>query len=251
MRIKGEKNESDVTVGVYYRPPSQPEEWDDAFCEQTPTQSKGRDVVLMGDFNYPDICWQSNSAKNARSNKFLTALADNFMVQKVEEATRGKTILDLVITNKEDLVNGVEVVGTLGKSDHALLEFVIQLEGEAKHSQTRILDFKKANFCKLRELLAVIPWTETLKKKGVQDGWEFLKTEILKAQFKTVPTRRKNGRGLKKPQWFTKELSTQLTIKKNKYKEWKNGKCTKEEYKQTANICRGMVKKLKRKTNLN
>ena len=113
-------------MGLYCRPPSQPEELDDAFLEQIATHSKGRDAVVMGDFNCPNICWQSNSAKNIRSSKFLTCLADNFMVQKVEEATRGSAILDLILTNRDNLVNEVEVVGSLGGSDHTLLEFFIQ-----------------------------------------------------------------------------------------------------------------------------
>ena len=95
----------------------------------------------MGDFNYPDICWMSNSAKSTRSNRFLTGLADNFIVQKVGEATRGSAILDLVLTNSDDLVSGVEVAGSLGGSDHALLEFIIQQKGATKHIKTHVLDF--------------------------------------------------------------------------------------------------------------
>ena len=117
----------------------------------------------MGDFNYPDICWRLNSAKSARSNKFLTSLADNFVVHKREEATRGSTILDLILTNKEDLVSEVKQVGYLG--DHVLLEFKILRKEEAKYSQTRILDFKRADFSRLREILGEIPWSDELKTR--------------------------------------------------------------------------------------
>ena len=92
--------------------------------------SRSEDVIVMGDFNYPDICWRLNSEKTARSNKFLTSLADNFIVQKVEDTTRGSAILDLILTNKEDLVNGVRVVGYLDWSDHVLMEFEILRKGE-------------------------------------------------------------------------------------------------------------------------
>ncbi|CAI5785062.1 Hypothetical predicted protein [Podarcis lilfordi] len=153
----------------------------------------------MGDFNYPDICWMSNSAKSIRSNRFLTGLADNFIVQKVGEATRGTAILDLVLTNVDDLVSGVEVEGSLGASDHALLKFTIQWKGAAKHTRTQFLDFKKADFIKLREVLGETPWTVILKGKGVHDGWEFVKREIVKAQLQAIPMRRKHGRCLKKP----------------------------------------------------
>ena len=119
----------------------------------------------MGNFNYPDICWRLNSAKTARSNTFLTSLTHNFIVQKVEEATRGSAILDLILTNKEDLVNGMRVVGSLGQSDHVLLEFEILRKGEIKYSQTHILDFTRADFSRLREILEEIPWSDELKKQ--------------------------------------------------------------------------------------
>ena len=48
-----------------------------------------------------------------------------------------------------------------------------------------------------------IAWSEELKNKRVNEGWEFLKNEILKTQH---PIKRMNGRYQKKPRWMTKEL---------------------------------------------
>uniref|UniRef100_A0A670J7Z7 Reverse transcriptase domain-containing protein n=1 Tax=Podarcis muralis TaxID=64176 RepID=A0A670J7Z7_PODMU len=250
VKIKGEKNNSDLIVGVYYRSPSQTEDIDDAFLEQMAKHAKGREIVVMGDFNYPDICWMSSSAKSIRSNRFLTTLADNFIVQKVGEATRGTAILDLVLTNVDDLVSGVEVEGSLGASDHALLKFTMQRKGAAKHTRTQFFDFKKADFIKLREVLGEIPWTVILKGKGVQDGWEFVKREIVKAQLQAIPMRRKHGRCLKKPGWLSKELLTELRLKKDVYKKWKRGETTKEEFKQIASTCRHKVRKAKAQNEL-
>ena len=73
------------------------------------------------------------------------------------------------------------MVGSLSQSDHVLLEFEILRKGEIKYSQTRILDFKRADFSRLREILGEIPWSDELKNKRVNEGWEFLKNEILKA----------------------------------------------------------------------
>ncbi|XP_060133197.1 uncharacterized protein LOC132592449 [Zootoca vivipara] len=247
VKIKGEKNNSDLIVGVYYRSPSQTEDTDDAFLELMAKHSKGSE---MGDFNYPDICWMSNSAKSIRSNRFLTGLADNFIVQKVGEATRGSAILDRVLTNSDDLVSGVEVAGSLGGSDHALLEFIIQRKGATKHTKTQILDFKKTDFRKLRETLGKIPWTVILKGKGVHDGWEFVKREILKAQLQAIPMRRKHGRCLKKPGWLSKELLTELRFKRDMYQKWKKGEITREGFKQIASVCRDKVRKAKAQNEL-
>ena len=42
-------------------------------------------------------------------------------------------------------------------------------------SQTNLLDFKRADFHKLRDVIGRIPWMEILKGKTVQDAWETLK----------------------------------------------------------------------------
>ena len=148
----------------------------------------------MGDFNYSDICWEENSAKYGPSKKFLARVADNFLLQKVEKETRWFPICDLILTKKDDLVGEGAVRGTVGESDHVLLEFLISKEMKAECSHTLLLDFKKANFNSHRTRISKVPWQEILTKKGVQEGWEILKKEVLKAQLKTIPTRKKTAK---------------------------------------------------------
>ncbi|XP_058028993.1 uncharacterized protein LOC131193128 [Ahaetulla prasina] len=199
----------------------------------------------MGDFNYPDINWETNSAPSGRSNRFLTNLADNFVSQKIEKATRGSAILDLILTNRDEMIEGVEATGTLGASDHAILEFDIKQIQVVEQSQTRVLDFKRANFNKLRESLRRIQWMRILRGKTTQEAWEILKSEIIKAQSNTIPMKKKNNRSQKKPAWMHKELSDKLKDKKDKYKKWKEGQITKAEYQQIAQACKDEVRKAK------
>lgn len=44
-------------------------------------------------------------------------LANSFVSQKVEKKTRGSAILVLILTNRGEMIEGVEVVG---KSDHGI-----------------------------------------------------------------------------------------------------------------------------------
>ena len=55
VRIKGQPHMGDVIVGVYYRPPDQEEEVHEAFYKQLKAASQSQGLVLMGDFNHPDI----------------------------------------------------------------------------------------------------------------------------------------------------------------------------------------------------
>jgi len=58
-----------------------------------------------------------------QSKRFLLSIADNFLTQVVEEPTRRGVLLDLVLTSKEGLVDGVKVGGSLGCSDHEMVVF--------------------------------------------------------------------------------------------------------------------------------
>ena len=57
-------------------------------------------------------------------------MADNFLLQKVEKETRGLAILDLILTNTDNLVEVVAVRGTLALSDHFLQKFFISNENK-------------------------------------------------------------------------------------------------------------------------
>lgn len=98
----------------------------------------------MGDFNYPDIRSEVNSAKYGSSRKFLAYVTDNFLVQKVEE-TRGLVMVDWILTNREDIMGEVPLTavgGEGGGSYHVLIEFLISKEAEVDCSCMCMLDFK-------------------------------------------------------------------------------------------------------------
>lgn len=49
------------------------------FYRQLEAALKSQALVLVGDFNYWDICWRSNTAKHKQSRRFLESTDDNFM----------------------------------------------------------------------------------------------------------------------------------------------------------------------------
>ena len=72
--------------------------------------------------------------------------------------TRGEALLDLVLTNAEERIREVKTGGSLGCSDHALVEFVILKNAALAKSRARTLCFRRENFRLLKELLSGIPW---------------------------------------------------------------------------------------------
>ncbi|XP_075779238.1 uncharacterized protein LOC142827520 [Pelodiscus sinensis] len=245
VKLKGVKNEGDIMLGVYYRPPSQVEEVDEAFFKQLTKLSKAQDLVVMGDFNYPDICWETNTARHRLSNKFLDCIGDNFLFQKVEKATRGEAVLDLVLTNREELVENLKVEDSIGDSDHEIIEFMILRKGRRETSTIEVMDFRKADFDKLRELVGKVPWEARLKGKTTEESWKYFKGTLLRAQKQTIPLCRKDRKYGKRPAWLNKEILHDLKIKKESHKKWKLGQITKDEYRQATRECRGKIRKAK------
>ncbi|GAB0179991.1 hypothetical protein GRJ2_000464400 [Grus japonensis] len=85
VRIKGRAGAGDIIAGVCYRPPDQGDRADEALYRQIGAASRSQALVLMGDFNHPDICWRDNAAERKQSRKFLECVDDNFLLQVIEE----------------------------------------------------------------------------------------------------------------------------------------------------------------------
>lgn len=92
------------------------------------------------------------------------SLADNLVIQKFEKGSRGSTIVDLILTNRGEMVEGVNIVGTLGQNDHVILEFITMETQVTEQSQTSALDFNRVDFSKLIERLERNPWMEILEQ---------------------------------------------------------------------------------------
>lgn len=97
---RGRADKADILVGVCYRPPNQDEETDEVFYEQLAGTARSPALVLMGDFNFSNICWEYNIAQKKQSRWFLEYMGDNFLMQLVREPMTGVAPLDLLFTGK-------------------------------------------------------------------------------------------------------------------------------------------------------
>ncbi|KAK4831611.1 hypothetical protein QYF61_018371 [Mycteria americana] len=202
-------------------------------------------LVLVGDFNLPDVCWKYNTAERKQSRRFLERVADNFLTQLVSEPTREGAPLDLLFTNREGLVSHVMVGGCLGQSDHEMIEFLIRGEAARGVSKTATSDFRRADFGLFRRLVERVPWEAALMGKGVQEGWTFFKEEVLKAQDQAVPRCRKTSRQGRRLAWLNREVWLELRKKRRVYDLWKKGQATQEDYKGVARLCREKIRRAK------
>jgi hypothetical protein len=116
-----------------YRPPDGTEDYLNGFYSSVGLLFRDHpnaELVICGDFNLPDINWETfsisgNSASKILSQNFLEFLMSHSLDQVVTDITRVKTvggnILDLVITNIPHKFSSLEVVD--GISDHKAVQF--------------------------------------------------------------------------------------------------------------------------------
>jgi len=197
-------------VGVYYRPPDQEEEIDETFYRQLQAASQSQALVLLGDFNHPDISWEDHTVRQRQSRRFLQRINGNILVQAVGEPTSKGALLDFVLTNKEGLVEDVKVGGRLGCSDHEMVEFSFLRGGSKVISRIKTLDLRRTNFGLFKELLGGIPWARALEGRGIQECWSLFKYHFLHAQEWCIPLSKKSRKGGRRPVWLNKKHLAEL-----------------------------------------
>ncbi|PKU45166.1 mitochondrial fission process protein 1 [Limosa lapponica baueri] len=94
VRVKGKANKGDFVLGVCYRPPNQDEQVDEVFCKRLAAASQTPALVLVGDFNLPDICWKYNTAESRQVRRFLECMEDNFLTQMIAMRSNSRVAED-------------------------------------------------------------------------------------------------------------------------------------------------------------
>lgn len=90
----------------------------------------------------------------SKSGKFLKLVEDN-MSQSLSAPTSNDTLLHLLFENREGFVGDMMVGASLGHSNDEIVELKIFGKRRRKVST---LNFKRANFKLLRELVCTVLW---------------------------------------------------------------------------------------------
>jgi len=104
-------------------------------------------------------------------------------------------LLDLVLTNADEGIREVKIGGSMGCSDHALVDLVIWKNAGLAKIRVRTLSFRRANFWLLKELLSGMPWETVLKGTGTEQSCQLFKDTLLRVQWLSIPQQKKLSRG--------------------------------------------------------
>ncbi|KFQ80133.1 hypothetical protein N335_04342, partial [Phaethon lepturus] len=116
--------------------------------------------------------------------------------------------------------------------------------GQVKH-EVRTLNFRKANIQLFRELVSKTPWETALRDKGAEQSWQIFKDTFHRVQELSIPRGKKSRKECKRLAWLSQDLMVKLKGKKEMHRQWKQGQVSREDYRDTAQLCRDGVRKAK------
>jgi len=97
-------------------------------------------------------------------------------------------VLDLVITDTYDIIDDIDFLSPLGKSDHAILSIKCQTVLHTEDNSTSKFNYGKGDYEKLRYSLD-IDWIYVFNSFGndVDKMWDYFKNELLLNVQKYIP----------------------------------------------------------------
>lgn len=155
-------------------------------------ESKHYKLMIMGDFNLPDISWSTINIehyKNVESTRcaetLLSFLAENFMSQCIKHSTRENNTLDLLLTNNVNSIIHTTAEDT-SLSDHkiVLIKSLLTNQGEKvspkfKEHTFRNLNLRDADYEEINKHFSEIDWDELRTGCTQEEFPELLRLTVL------------------------------------------------------------------------
>ena len=186
--------------------------------------SKVQRVVIVGDFNLPEVNWEYETAPpRSPGSALLDWLHVHALTQHVTQATRFRagcqpSTLDLVITRYRSDVGNIIVEEPLGKSDHGVLRVSLTVKHEKpKAKLTRC--FGKVNEADLRRAAEGLQWVPDCPEPTVDDRWNLIKRQILQLTEDFAPLVPRRNR--QRPLWWKPKVDRALRFRRRRWTAYK------------------------------
>ncbi|CAB4019189.1 Hypothetical predicted protein [Paramuricea clavata] len=133
-------------------------------------------IILLGDFNLPDVCWVTGSVKgpdNTTDRKLINQqeyldciVANGFSWHITNEITRRRFVcgelqestLDQILTSDPDIIDDIIFGPPLGRSDHLTLEIRLKLYDDASYLTSVKYNWSKCDIAKVVYLGQQTDW---------------------------------------------------------------------------------------------
>ena len=217
-----------IIIGCVYRSPNSTHENNRSLFEalQVISGNNPSHLLILGDFNIKEIDWNNMSSaenENHIATQFLECIKDCFLFQHVREPTRYRSqnvpsILDLILTNEENMVGKLQYKPGLGKSDHLVLEFTYNCYIRSNESPPKKLNFFKGNYKQINEKLQENDWEQELHGLSLSETWEILTEKLIKLIEENVPVRKVSNEAGRKNPYVSQQCMEAIRKKHNTVK---------------------------------
>lgn len=200
------KGGTTLYIGSYYRPPNASNDALDQLHDSingifSKHTKRVPNVILGGDFNLPDIDWNSTTTSSPRTqslhNSFIELLNYFNLTQVVKHITRPTSgnVLDLTLTSNDELIGDVQTAS--GISDHSILVYSISLPPKLERKSSRkIYKYDKANKTEVQKCITEATekyFEDNPNERTVEENWNFFKSTI-DSVMRQIPSKTWNGK---------------------------------------------------------
>ena len=154
-----------LLVGVVYRSPNSSDQNNERLISmlKLATSLRCDYLTLCGDYNLPRIDWNAQQCLDtdgSYSQNFLNVIEELGLFQHADKPTRFRGVqqscLDLIFTSEEDMVQEIEELPPLGKSDHVCQRWELALsEVNFKNTTALRRNFRRADWTKIKSDICV------------------------------------------------------------------------------------------------
>ena len=170
-------------------------------------------IIIVGDFNFPDIDWSTLMGTSISSNCFCNFVFDCNLSQHVLEPTHVKgNVLDLVLTSASVVVNHLTVhpLSVASFSDHFVVsfDFLRNIPSSRESKPGYAFDFCKADYESISSFLLDCDFSVIFDSSDIEYIWFTIKSFIYVAMSLFIPrihVKRRHG-----PKWFDSDIRHHL-----------------------------------------
>ena len=230
-----------MTVILVYRPPHQPQTNDEELYRQLGQEINNKLSLVMGDLNAAANWDTMTSTSHQEGNRLLEFVNNEFLYQWVDKPTRGNNILDIVLTSEDNLIANLTVGEKLGKSDHKIVRFQINIPQAKEKKIIKKLDYRRGNFNQLKEHVKNLEYNKT---GDINTQWESFVDEYKEKRSRCIPLRKVLPNGRPQPKWFSREIANKIK-ERNRVHKSINLQPTPSENIRHKKLCREVNKLIK------
>ena len=166
-------------------------------------------LLIIGDFNLPDICWSSLSGLSPSSNLLCDFVFDCNLTQLINSPAHVKgNTLDILLTNSDHLISHLSVSESDASLpfDHSRISFSITCNFTQITccKSLYIFDYANADYEGLCDFLMDVNFSLSFQSDSIEYTWSLLKDATLRGMNLFIPKVRVTSRNFSK--WFNSEI---------------------------------------------